>query len=77
LTGEEDEDAILELKGVKMYVKRGEDNFSGGMVGHIKLLSHKTTLSQRLRSSSCFHSRALIIEKKMKSFAGNLCGRSP
>ncbi|KAJ7876251.1 hypothetical protein B0H13DRAFT_2055446 [Mycena leptocephala] len=48
LTGEEDEDAILELKGVKMYVKRGEDNFSGGMVGHIKLLSHKTTLSQRL-----------------------------
>ncbi|KAJ7777294.1 hypothetical protein B0H16DRAFT_1504939 [Mycena metata] len=47
-TGEEEEDVTLELKGVKLYVKRGEANFSGGMVGHIKLLSHKTTLSKRL-----------------------------
>ncbi|KAJ6581134.1 hypothetical protein B0H19DRAFT_494867 [Mycena capillaripes] len=47
-TGEEEEDIALELKGVKLYVKRGEDNFSGGMIGHIKLLSHKTTLSKRL-----------------------------
>ncbi|KAJ7626342.1 hypothetical protein DFH06DRAFT_1444028 [Mycena polygramma] len=42
-TGEEDEDIILELKGAKLYIKRGEENFSGGMVGHIKLLSHKTS----------------------------------
>ncbi|KAJ7156892.1 hypothetical protein C8R43DRAFT_1125465 [Mycena crocata] len=47
-TGEEEEDIALELKGVKLFVKRGEDNFSGGMVGHIKLLSHKTTLAKRL-----------------------------
>ncbi|KAJ7027917.1 hypothetical protein C8F04DRAFT_73447 [Mycena alexandri] len=47
-TGEEEEDVTLELKGVKLYVKRGEANFSGGMVGHIKLLSHKTSLSKRL-----------------------------
>ncbi|KAJ7636159.1 hypothetical protein DFH06DRAFT_1434199, partial [Mycena polygramma] len=32
-TGEEDEDIILELKGAKLYIKRGEENFSGGMVG--------------------------------------------
>ncbi|KAJ7460708.1 hypothetical protein FB451DRAFT_1096491 [Mycena latifolia] len=48
LTGEEEEDVTLELKGVKLFIKRGDDNFSGGMVGHIKLLSHKTTLSKRL-----------------------------
>ncbi|KAJ7493367.1 hypothetical protein B0H11DRAFT_960374 [Mycena galericulata] len=48
LTGEEDEDVTLELKGVKLFVKRGEDNFLGGMVGHIKLLSHKTGHSKRL-----------------------------
>ncbi|KAJ6561209.1 hypothetical protein DFH09DRAFT_1160775 [Mycena vulgaris] len=48
LTGEEEEDVTLELKGVKLFVKRGDDNFSGGMVGHIKLLSHRTNLSKRL-----------------------------
>ncbi|KAJ6469736.1 hypothetical protein C8R47DRAFT_766739 [Mycena vitilis] len=47
-TGEEDQDIVLELKGAKLYIKRGEENFSGGMVGHIKLLSHKTTLARRL-----------------------------
>ncbi|KAJ6485820.1 hypothetical protein C8R45DRAFT_1098575 [Mycena sanguinolenta] len=47
-TGEEDEDVALELKGVKLYIKRGEDNFSSGMMGHIKLLSHKTTSTKRL-----------------------------
>ncbi|KAJ7132179.1 hypothetical protein C8R44DRAFT_44260 [Mycena epipterygia] len=50
LTGEEEEDVTLDLKGVKLFVKRGDDNFSGGMVGHIKLLSHKKTLSKRLRA---------------------------
>ncbi|KAJ7272559.1 hypothetical protein B0H12DRAFT_585819 [Mycena haematopus] len=47
-TGEEDENVALELKGVKLYIKRGEDNFSGGMVGHVKLLSHKTTSAKRI-----------------------------
>jgi hypothetical protein len=50
-TGEEDEDVALELKGVKLYIKRGEESFSGGMTGHIKLLSHKTSSAKRLRAS--------------------------
>jgi hypothetical protein len=48
VTGEEDEDVELELKGVKLFVKRGDKNFSDGMIGHIKLLSNKTTLDERL-----------------------------
>ncbi|KAK7031456.1 hypothetical protein R3P38DRAFT_3187166 [Favolaschia claudopus] len=47
-TGEEDEDITLELKGVKLYIKRGEANFSGAMTGNIKLLSHKVTSAKRL-----------------------------
>jgi hypothetical protein len=39
----------LELKGVKLYVKRGDKAFSDGVVGHVKLLSHRTTLDERLR----------------------------
>jgi hypothetical protein len=49
LTGEEDEDVELELKGVKLYVKRGDSAFSEGVIGHVKLLSHRTTLDERLR----------------------------
>ena len=48
-TGEENEDVELELKGVKLYVKRGEKPFSDGVTGHVKLLSNKTTLDERLR----------------------------
>lgn len=48
ITGEENEDVELELKGVKLYVKRGSKPFSDGMVGHIKLLSDKETLEERL-----------------------------
>lgn len=48
ITGEENEDVELELKGVKLYVKRGNRPFSDGMVGHIKLLSDKETLEERL-----------------------------
>jgi hypothetical protein len=48
ITGEEDEDVELELKGVKLFIKRGDKNFSDGMIGHIKLLSNKTTLDERL-----------------------------
>ncbi|KAJ7708693.1 hypothetical protein B0H17DRAFT_362188 [Mycena rosella] len=47
-TGEEEEDVALDLKGVKLFVKRGAENFSGGMVGHLKVLSHKTTRTKRL-----------------------------
>ncbi|KAJ6624862.1 hypothetical protein B0H10DRAFT_2212285 [Mycena sp. CBHHK59/15] len=48
LTGEEEEEVCLELKAVKLYIKRDEDSFSGAMLGHIKLLSHNTTHSKRL-----------------------------
>ena len=48
ITGEEEEDVELELKGVKLYVKKGDKSFSDGMLGHIKLLSHRTTLDERI-----------------------------
>jgi len=48
-TGEEDEDVEMELKGVKLYIKRGEKPFGDGIVGHLKLLAHRTTLEERIR----------------------------
>jgi len=48
VTGEEEEETEYELKGLKLFVKRGDQNFSGGMIGHIKLLSDKNTQVQRL-----------------------------
>jgi hypothetical protein len=47
-TGEEHEDVELELKGVKLFINRGNAGFGGGMMGHIKLLSDKVTLAERL-----------------------------
>lgn len=41
MTGEEDETATAELKGVKLFIKRGKKEFTNGMYGHIKVLSHK------------------------------------
>lgn len=52
ITGEENEVVELELKGVKLYIKRGKKPFSDGMHGHLKLLSDKTTLGERLRECS-------------------------
>lgn len=48
ITGEEDEDLKAELKGAKLFVKRGENEFSTGMLGHVKLLSHRTDMTERL-----------------------------
>lgn len=48
MTGEEEEDVHQELKGVKLYIKRGEREFSDGMLGHVKLLSHRQTSAERL-----------------------------
>ncbi|CAL1714397.1 unnamed protein product [Somion occarium] len=48
LTGEEDEDVIAELKGVKLWVKRGERDFTDGMYGHVKHLCHRETKEERL-----------------------------
>ncbi|KAK0202339.1 hypothetical protein DFS33DRAFT_886513 [Desarmillaria ectypa] len=48
LTGEEDEEVANDIKGVRLYIKRGERDFTSGMLGHVKLLSNKTSQSQRL-----------------------------
>ena len=48
ITGEEEEDVELELKGVKLFMKRGDKPFSDGLIGHIKLLSNRTTLDERI-----------------------------
>lgn len=48
ITGEENEDVSSELKGVKLFIKRGNKAFSEGMVGHVKLLSDKKTQEQRV-----------------------------
>lgn len=37
-----------ELKGAKLFVKRGDKEFSTGMLGHVKLLKDKTTGEERL-----------------------------
>ncbi|RXW22359.1 hypothetical protein EST38_g3496 [Candolleomyces aberdarensis] len=47
-TREENEDVEQELKGVKLFVKRGNKPFSSGMIGHLKLLSEKSTSTERL-----------------------------
>ncbi|KAK0452713.1 uncharacterized protein EV420DRAFT_679902 [Desarmillaria tabescens] len=48
LTGEEDEEVATDIKGVRLYIKRGERDFTSGMLGHVKLLSNKTSQNQRL-----------------------------
>ncbi|TRM58200.1 hypothetical protein BD626DRAFT_188294 [Schizophyllum amplum] len=47
-TGEENEDATAEIRGVRLYTKRGAKGFSEGIVGTMKLLRHKETQKQRL-----------------------------
>jgi len=41
----------MELKGVKLFTKRGNKSFAEGVVGHLKLLSNRTTLEERIRKS--------------------------
>ncbi|KIM39610.1 hypothetical protein M413DRAFT_447085 [Hebeloma cylindrosporum] len=48
ITGEEEEEVELEQKGVKLYVKRGDRPFGDGMLGHVKLLSKRTTGEERI-----------------------------
>ncbi|OBZ74081.1 hypothetical protein A0H81_06264 [Grifola frondosa] len=48
VTGEEDEDVSAELKGAKLFIKRGEREFSDGILGHVKLLAHRESGAQRL-----------------------------
>ena len=55
ITGEEEEDVELELKSVKLFVKRGDKPFSDGMMGHVKLLSNRKTLDERICEFFFFH----------------------
>ncbi|KAF5316744.1 hypothetical protein D9619_006779 [Psilocybe cf. subviscida] len=48
VTGEEGEQVEMELKGLKLFVKRGSSAFSEGILGQIKLLSNLETQEQRL-----------------------------
>ncbi|KAL1707002.1 hypothetical protein EV121DRAFT_268853 [Schizophyllum commune] len=48
-TGEEDEDATVEIRAIRLYTKRGSKGFSEGIVGTMKVLRHKETQKQRLR----------------------------
>ncbi|TFL02218.1 hypothetical protein BDV98DRAFT_55702 [Pterulicium gracile] len=50
LTGEENEDVLSEIKGVRLYVKRGDKEFgSPGMLGTLRLLADREeTSSERL-----------------------------
>ena len=55
ITGEEEEDVELEQKGVKLYIKRGDRPFGDGMLGHVKLLSKRTTGEERIRASIAYY----------------------
>ncbi|KIJ65464.1 hypothetical protein HYDPIDRAFT_27465 [Hydnomerulius pinastri MD-312] len=45
VTGEEEETVIAELKGAKLFIKRGRKDFTDGMYGHIKILSQASPSS--------------------------------
>ncbi|OSD05371.1 hypothetical protein PYCCODRAFT_1475421 [Trametes coccinea BRFM310] len=48
VTGEEDERVIAEVKGAKVYIKRGERDFCEGILGNVKLLRHKDSRQERI-----------------------------
>ncbi|KAF9224093.1 hypothetical protein BS17DRAFT_808377 [Gyrodon lividus] len=45
ITGEEGETVVAELKGVKLFTKRGRKEFTDGMYGHVKILSRSSASS--------------------------------
>ena len=50
VTGEEDEDVEMELKGAKIFVKRGSHDFCEGILGNVKLLKRRDTGEERVRA---------------------------
>lgn len=58
VTGEEDESISSELKGVKLFVKRGRKEFTDGNFGHIKILTQNERT--RLRKSM-LHCQTLVL----------------
>jgi len=58
VTGEEDESVPAELKGVKLFVKRGRKEFMDGNFGHIKILKHNERTCLR---KSIFHCQMKVL----------------
>ena len=50
VTGEEDEEVEMELKGAKVFVKRGTRDFCEGILGNVKLLKRRDTGEERVRA---------------------------
>ncbi|KAI8996491.1 hypothetical protein BD414DRAFT_478204 [Trametes punicea] len=48
VTGEEDESVLSEVKGAKVFIKRGGRDFCEGILGNVKLLRHKDTGHERI-----------------------------
>ncbi|KAF9038675.1 hypothetical protein BJ165DRAFT_407225 [Panaeolus papilionaceus] len=48
VTGEEDESVDAELKGVRLFVKRGNKGFGDGVAGQVKILTNNETSGQRI-----------------------------
>ncbi|KAI1790265.1 hypothetical protein LXA43DRAFT_1017215 [Ganoderma leucocontextum] len=48
LTGEEDEEVGREMKGAKVFIKRGDRDFCEGILGNVKFLKHKETGEHRI-----------------------------
>lgn len=56
-----------ELKGIKLFIKHGERDFSTGMLGHAKLLSHKVEGGKK-RRIGIFHPLSNNLSKGGSSF---------
>ncbi|KAI0367609.1 hypothetical protein BV20DRAFT_970391 [Pilatotrama ljubarskyi] len=48
VTGEEDEDVAAEVKGAKVFIKRGDRDFCEGILGNVKLLKHRQSGHERI-----------------------------
>ena len=79
MTGEENEDVTSELKGVKLFIKRGDKEFADGIFGHVKYLSHRDTKEERLGSSvvRSLPLRSLRIAVTLQYSVGNMFGKYP
>ena len=56
MTGEEEEEVEMELKGAKVFVKRGSRDFCEGILGNVKLLKRRDSGEERVCSCQPFSS---------------------
>ena len=69
MTGEEDEDVSSELKGAKVFIKRGERDFCEGILGNAKLLKHKATGVERICTCYVTSSSAPLLPSTLSMIA--------